>query len=76
MKTSVSHISVFSFVSYAHVQEELRNKFVDRSEKCTFVGYSDNTNITNYTILSPRKKIILVKFLEDQSWNDQVDGTK
>ncbi len=40
-KSSVSHFKVFGCIAYAHVQDELRRKFDDRSERCIFTGYSE-----------------------------------
>ena len=76
-KLSVSHLIIFGCVAYAHVPEELGNKFDDISEKCIFVGYSAQSK--TYKLYNPitKKEIISrdVKFIKDQSWNDQVDGT-
>ena len=39
--SSISHLIIFGCVAYAHVPEETRRKLDDRSQKCIFVGYSE-----------------------------------
>jgi hypothetical protein len=73
MKSSVSHFKVFGCVAYAHVPEEMRRNLDDRSEKCIFVGYSEQSKA--YRLYNPiTKKLIVsrdVKFQEDKSWDNQ-----
>jgi len=73
MKSSVSHFKVVGYVAYAHVHEDLRRNPDDRSEKCIFVGYSEQPK--SYRLYNPiTKKLIIsryVKFQEDKSWDDQ-----
>jgi hypothetical protein len=75
MKSSVSHFKVFGCVAYAHVPKEMRRKLDDRSEKCIFVGYSEQSKA--YRLYNPiTKKLIVsrdVKFQEDKSWDNQTN---
>ena len=41
--SSISHLRIFGCVAYAHVPEEMRRKLDDRSHKCIFVGYSEES---------------------------------
>jgi len=40
---SISHLRVFGCVAYAHVPYERRGKLDDKSEKCMFIGYSEQS---------------------------------
>ena len=44
MFCSVSHFRVFGCVAYAHVPKQIRGKLDDKSEKCIFTGYNDQSN--------------------------------
>ena len=74
-KKCISHFRVFGFLTYAHILEEIRKKLDDKGEQCMFLGYSEQSKA--YKLYNPitKKDIISidVKFLEYQSWNDQVD---
>lgn len=76
MKSGVSHFRVFGCVAYAHIPEELRKKLDDRSEKCIFIGYSEQSKA--YRLYNPVTKKFLVSrdvnFLEDKAWEDQLTG--
>jgi transposase InsO family protein len=41
--SNVSHLRIFGCVAYAHVHEEMRINLDGKSEKCVFVGYSEDT---------------------------------
>jgi len=73
MKSSVSHFKVFGCVAYAHVSEEMGIKLDDRSEKCIFVGYSEQSKA--YRMYNPITKKLRVrrdvKLQEDKSWDNQ-----
>jgi hypothetical protein len=73
MKSSIYHFKVFCCVAYAHVLEEPRRNVDDRSEKCIFVGYNEQSK--SYRMYNPiTKKLIVsrdVKFQEDKSWDNQ-----
>jgi hypothetical protein len=73
MKSSISHFKVFGCVAYVDVPEEIRRKIYDRSEKCIFVGYSEQSK--EYRLYNNiTKKLIVtrdVKFQEEKSWDNQ-----
>ena len=75
MYCSVSHLRVFGCVAYAHVPKEQRGKLDDKSEKCIFTGYSEQSKA--YKLYNPiTKKTIIsrdVVFKEQESWNRAVD---
>jgi len=76
-KVNVSHFRIFGSIDFSHVLEKLRKKLDDRSEKCIFVGYSEQSKA--YRLYNPiSKKFIIsrdVKFFENKSWFDHVDET-
>jgi len=39
-KPNVSHLKVFGYIAYAHVNDEKRSKLDPKVEKCIFIGYS------------------------------------
>jgi hypothetical protein len=67
----------FCCIAYAHVPEELRRKLDNRSEKCIFIGYNEQSKA--YRLYNPvTKKFVVrrdVKFLEEKSWSDQENET-
>ena len=77
MYCSVSHLRVFGCVSYAHVPKERRGKLDDKSEKCIFIVYSEQSKA--YKLYNPiTKKTIIsidVMFKEQESWNGTIDKT-
>lgn len=76
-KLNVAHFRIFGCIAFAHVPEELRQKLDNRSEKCIFVGYSEQSKA--YRLYNPvTKKFVMsrdVKFLENKSWSDQENET-
>ena len=53
MKHYVSHFRIFGCVAYALVLAELRRKLDDKSEKCIFIGYSEDSKAyTLYNLIS------------------------
>lgn len=75
MYFSASHLRVFGYVAYAHVPKERRGKVDDKSEKCIFTCYSEQSKayklynpVTTKTIIS-----IDVVFKERESWNGTID---
>ena len=60
MYCSISHLRVFVYVAYAHVLKERRDKLDDKSEKCIFIGYSEQSKA--YKLYNPvTKKTIISK---------------
>ena len=72
---SVSHFKVFGCIAYAHVPKETRSKLDDKSEKCIFVGYDEQSKA--YRLFNPiTRKVIVsrdVVFKEDESWGGNID---
>lgn len=43
IESSVSPFIIFGCISYAHVPSELREKLDNKSEKCIFIGYNEQS---------------------------------
>lgn len=43
IESSVSPFIIFGFISYAHVPNELRGKLDNKSEKCSLIGYNEQS---------------------------------
>jgi hypothetical protein len=75
MSCSEVQFRVFGCVAYAHVPKELRRKIDEKSEKCIFLGYNDQSKA--YKLYNPvRKKVIIsrsVEFKEDGAWDGSID---
>ena len=73
--SSISHLRIFGCVTYAHVPKELRRKLDDRSQKCIFVGYSEESKA--YRVYNPiTKKYVInrdVVFKEEATWDGSID---
>src|ERR1700722_3720802 len=67
IKPFVSHFHVFGSIAWAHIPDEKRKALQSKSEKCIFVGYSED--VKGYKLLQSHcNKIILridVKFYEN-----------
>jgi transposase InsO family protein len=67
IKPDVSHFRVFGSIAWAHIPDEKRKALQPKSEKCIFVGYSED--VKGYRLLQPHcNEIILrrdVKFDEN-----------
>jgi hypothetical protein len=67
IKPDVSHFRVFGTIAWAHIPDEKRKSLQPKSEKCIFVGYSED--VKGYRLLQPHcNEIILrrdVKFDEN-----------
>ena len=78
VKSCVSHLRVFSSIAYSHILDEKRGKLDDKSEKCIFVGYSENSKA--YRLYNPiLKKVIInrdMHFNEEESWKWNVVDQK
>jgi hypothetical protein len=72
---NVSHFRIFGCVAFAHVPTETRKKLDDRSERCIFVGYSEESRA--YKLYNPitQKYVISrdVQFKEYEAWNGSID---
>ena len=53
-KPNVSHLKIFGSIAYAHVPCEKRHKLDDKSLKCIFVRYSEETK--GYRLYNPKKE--------------------
>jgi hypothetical protein len=74
---SVSHFKVFGCIAYAHIPKQTRSKLDDKSEKCIFIGYDEQSKA--YKLFNPiTKKVIVsrdVVFKEEESWDGNIDKT-
>jgi hypothetical protein len=72
---NVSHFRIFGCVAFAHVPAEMRRKLDDRSERCIFVGYSEESRA--YKLYNPiTQKYVInkdVQFKEDEAWDGSMD---
>jgi len=73
-KLDISHIRIFGYIAYAHVPDKLRQKLNDKSEKCIFLCYYDQSKV--YLLYNPvtRKVVIIkdVKFSKEEAWDGSV----
>jgi len=71
VKPMVGYFRVLGCVDHAHVLDQKRRKFDDKSKECVFLGVSDESMA--YRLYDPiSKKIIISKdviFQEDEYWN-------
>ena len=76
-KLDVSHVRIFGCVAYAHVPYKLRQKLDNKSKKCIFLGYSDQSKA--YLLYNPvTKKVVIsrdVKFAKEEAWDGSVQTT-
>lgn len=76
MSCNVSHFRIFGCIAYAHVPKQLRKKLDDRSDKCIFLGYDEESKA--YKLYKPiTKKVIIsrdVLFKEEDSWDEPLIG--
>jgi hypothetical protein len=60
IKPDVSHFCVFGSIAWAHIPDEKRKALLPKSEKCIFVGYSEN--IKGYRLLQTHcNEIIIIR---------------
>lgn len=75
VRVIIYHLGIFGCVAYAHVPKELRKKLDDRTDKCIFIGYSDESK--PYRLYNPiTKKYIIsrdVEFKEEETWDGRID---
>ncbi|KAD5802841.1 hypothetical protein E3N88_14201 [Mikania micrantha] len=78
IKPSVQHLRIFGCVAYSLIPSQQRQKLDHRSEKCLFVGYSQQSN--GYRLYNPISKKFSVQkhvvFEEDSTWEWHNNGTK
>ncbi|KAK8913818.1 hypothetical protein KSP39_PZI024059 [Platanthera zijinensis] len=71
IKPGVSHLKVFGCVAYSHVPAKMRGKLDEKSEKCIFVGYSEQSKA--YKLYNPVKKNTIISrdvvFDEKAKWD-------
>jgi hypothetical protein len=72
---NVSYFRIFRCVADSHVPEEMRRKLDERSERCIFVGYSEESRA--YKLYNPiTKKYRInkdVEFKEEEAWDVSID---
>jgi hypothetical protein len=72
---NVSHLRIFGSIAFAHVPTEMRRRLDDRSERCIFVGYSEESR--EYKLYKPiTQKYVInkdVQFKEDEAWDGSID---
>ena len=70
-KPNVSHLKVFGCIAYALVDENNQGKMDKKSEKCIFIGYSNESN--GYRLNNPKTKKLIIRrdviFYESSYWN-------
>ena len=70
-KPGVSHFRIFGSLCYSHIPKEKRGKLDDKSEKCIFVGYSENPKA--YRVFNPVSKKLTISrdviFDEQAAWD-------
>jgi hypothetical protein len=76
-KPDVSHFYVFGCIAYAHIPDQIKRKLDNKSEKCVFIGYSEQSKA--YRLYNPvTKKFVVsrdVQFQEDKSWDEKMVGS-
>jgi hypothetical protein len=59
IKPDVSHFCVFGSIAWAHILDEKRKALQPKSEKCIFVGYSED--VKGYRLLQPHSNEIIIR---------------
>jgi hypothetical protein len=59
IKPDVSHFRVFGSITWAHIPDEKRKSLHPKSEKCIFVGYSED--VKGYRLLQSHCKEIIIR---------------
>jgi hypothetical protein len=59
IKPYVSHFCVFGSIAWAHIPDEKKKAFQPKSEKCIFVGYSED--VKGYRLLQPHCNEIIIR---------------
>jgi hypothetical protein len=59
IKPDVSHFRVFGSIARAHIPDEKRKALQSKSEKCIFIGYSED--VKGYILLQPHCNEIVIR---------------
>eukprot|EP00253_Pinus_taeda_P022965 PITA_22965 len=59
IKPDVSHFRVFGSEAWAHIPDEKRKALEPKSEKCIFVGYSED--VKGYRLISFKSKNVIIR---------------
>ena len=59
IKLDVSHFHVFGSEAWAHIPDEKHKAIEPKSEKCIFVGYSED--VKGYRLLQPKYKNVIIR---------------
>jgi hypothetical protein len=59
IKPNVSHSCAFGSATWAHISDEKRKALQPKSEKCIFVGYSED--VKGYILLQPHCNEIIIR---------------
>jgi hypothetical protein len=70
IKPDVSHSHVFGSEAWAHIPDEKHKALEPKSEKCIFVGYSED--VKGYRLLQPNSKEIIIR--RDVKFNENVSA--
>ena len=69
-KPNIYHLRVFRCISYVHVPTEKRRKLDDKSVKCIFIGYCEESK--GYRLYNPETKKLMISrdvlFDEKEEW--------
>jgi hypothetical protein len=57
IKLDANHVCVFGSVAWAHIPDEKRKALQPKSEKCIFVGYSED--VKGYRLLQPHSNEVI-----------------
>ena len=68
IKLDVSHSCVFGSEAWAHIRDAKHKALELKSEKCIFVGYSEN--VKGYRLLQPNSKEIIIR--RDVQFNENI----
>ena len=59
IKPDASHFRVFGSEAWDHIPDEKHKALEPKSEKCTFVGYSED--VKGYRLLQPKSKNVIIR---------------
>ncbi|KAD4585342.1 hypothetical protein E3N88_22943 [Mikania micrantha] len=72
-KPSVNHLRVFGSLAFVHIPDQKRSKLEDKSARCIFIGYSEQSKA--YKLFNPQtQKVIIsrdVKIDEERRWTEE-----